>query len=220
MRILLVEDDQPATERLTYVLTRLGHHVEWVRSGAKALVAAGADFVLLARTLPDMDGLDVLRELRAAGDVPVIMRTCGPGTDRIVCLELGADDVVSPAIDPSEVHARMRAVLRRARTGAVERRERHGRITIDRRSHRVYRDGRTGTTEVALTPREYALLAFLTEEPGAPVTREEVMRQVWDSHWFGSTKTLDAHIAALRRKLGDALGIETIRGVGFRTEAS
>ena len=140
-------------------------------------------------------------------------------TDRVVGLELGADDYVSKPFGVREVIARIRAVMRRVqpRTGpAAGSPDVYGpHLTIDRKAARVRLDGE----EVALAPKEYDLLAFLTEEPGALMSREQIMEAVWDANWFGPTKTLDVHIASLRRKLGDPGWVETVRGVGYRLGA-
>jgi len=212
MRVLLVEDDEPIAESLTRGLSRYGFEVRWVRTGAEAL-AAGEDFaiVLVDLGLPDVDGLDVCRELRTRGDVPIIVISArSDEVDRVVGLEIGADDYVTKPFGVREVVARMRAVLRRARPAQEP--ERHGRVRIDRRGRRVHLDG----GEVELTPKEFDLLAFLAEDPGAVFTREQIMEAVWDENWFGPTKTLDVHVGVLRRKLGDAASLETVRGVGFR----
>jgi DNA-binding response OmpR family regulator len=141
----------------------------------------------------------------------------------VVGLELGADDYVTKPFGVREVIARIRAVLRRSqpsgppgsRAGDPPIPDQYGsRLSIDRRAARVRLDG----VQVALTPKEYDLLSFLTEEPGALMSREQIMEAVWDAHWFGPTKTLDVHVAALRRKLTGAITIEAVRGVGFRLE--
>jgi DNA-binding response OmpR family regulator len=219
MRVLLVEDDEPIAESLTRGLGRYGFDVEWVRTGGEALAAEAADMVLVDLGLPDMDGLDVCRALRARGDVPIIVISArADETDRVVGLEIGADDYVSKPFGVREVIARMRAVLRRVRPALAPpdatRPEAagSGRLAIDRRARRVHVDG----IEITLTPKEYDLLAFLAEAPGAVFTREQIMEAVWDANWFGPTKTLDVHVGALRRKLGDAAVVETVRGVGFR----
>ncbi|WP_439656183.1 response regulator transcription factor [Lentzea sp. HUAS TT2] len=212
MRVLLVEDDEPIAESLTRGLSRYGFEVRWVRTGAEALVAGDFALVLVDLGLPDMDGLDVCRELRARGDVPIIVISArSDEVDRVVGLEIGADDYVTKPFGVREVVARMRAVLRRAQPSQREP-EVHGRVRIDRRGRRVHLDG----GEVELTPKEFDLLAFLAEEPGAVFTREQIMEAVWDENWFGPTKTLDVHVGVLRRKLGDAASLETVRGVGFR----
>ncbi|MGI5191781.1 response regulator transcription factor [Promicromonospora sp. CA-289599] len=234
MRVLLVEDDEPVAQSLRRGLVRYGFAVEWVRTGGEALTAAGQlngtelngtepyDVVLLDLGLPDVEGLDVCRALRERSAVPIIVISArSDEADRVVGLELGADDYVTKPFGMREVIARIRAVMRRARpAGAGAGRapggpDRYGpRLTIDRRAGRVHLDG----SPVALTPKEYDLLGFLTEEPGALMSREQIMEAVWDAHWFGPTKTLDVHVAALRRKLAGAVAIEAVRGVGFRLE--
>ncbi|WP_328872838.1 response regulator transcription factor [Streptomyces sp. NBC_00287] len=219
MRVLLVEDDEPVAQSLRRGLIRYGFEVEWVATGGAALRHDGPyDVVLLDLGLPDTDGLDVCRALRERGEVPIIVISArSDETDRVVGLELGADDYVSKPFGVREVIARIRAVMRRVqpREAAAAGPDRYGpRLTIDRKAARVRLDGE----EVALAPKEYDLLAFLTEEPGALMTREQIMEAVWDANWFGPTKTLDVHVAALRRKLAGAITIEAVRGVGFRLE--
>ncbi|MFD4638886.1 response regulator transcription factor [Lentzea sp. NPDC058436] len=212
MRVLLVEDDEPIAESLTRGLSRYGFEVRWVRTGAEALAAEDFALALVDLGLPDVDGLDVCRELRARGDVPIIVISArSDEVDRVVGLEIGADDYVTKPFGVREVVARVRAVLRRVQPAQREP-EAHGRVRIDRRGRRVHLDG----GEVELTPKEFDLLAFLAEDPGAVFTREQIMEAVWDENWFGPTKTLDVHVGVLRRKLGDAASLETVRGVGFR----
>lgn len=216
--MLLVEDDEPIAESLTRGLSRYGFEVRWVRTGTEALAdEVDAAIVLVDLGLPDMDGLDVCRELRARGDVPIIVISArSDEVDRVVGLEIGADDYVTKPFGVREVVARMRAVLRRVQPAAqkevVEPPQERGRLRLDRRGRRVHLDG----AEVELTPKEFDLLSFLAEEPGAVFTREQIMEAVWDENWFGPTKTLDVHVGVLRRKLGDAASLETVRGVGFR----
>jgi two-component system response regulator RegX3 len=219
VRVLLVEDDEPVAQSLRRGLVRYGFEVEWVSTGGAALSHEGPyDVVLLDLGLPDTDGLDVCRELRGRGDVPIIVISArSDETDRVVGLELGADDYVSKPFGVREVIARIRAVMRRAQRGEVAAAgpDTYGsRLTIDRKAARVRLDGE----EVSLAPKEYGLLSFLTEEPGALMSREQIMEAVWDANWFGPTKTLDVHVAALRRKLAGAVVIEAVRGVGFRLE--
>jgi len=219
VRVLLVEDDEPVAESLRRGLLRYGFEVAWVTTGGAALSHSDPyDVVLLDLGLPDTDGLDVCRALRERGDVPIIVISArSDETDRVVGLELGADDYVSKPFGVREVIARIRAVMRRSRprTPAGTGPDRYGdRLTVDRKAARVRLDGE----EVALAPKEYDLLAFLTEEPGALMSREQIMEAVWDANWFGPTKTLDVHVAALRRKLAGAVTIEAVRGVGFRLE--
>jgi len=220
VRVLLVEDDEPVAESLRRGLLRYGFEVDWVTTGGAALSHRDPyDVVLLDLGLPDTDGLDVCKALRARGDIPIIVISArSDETDRVVGLELGADDYVSKPFGVREVIARIRAVMRRAQPRAVL--EASGpdaygtRLTIDRKAARVRVDG----TEIPLAPKEYDLLSFLTEEPGALMSREQIMEAVWDANWFGPTKTLDVHVAALRRKLAGAITIEAVRGVGFRLE--
>ena len=180
--------------------------------------------MLLDLNLPDGDGRDVARDLRSRSRVPIIMLTArGTETDRVVGLEIGADDYVVKPFSAAEVVARIRAVLRR--TADASRPEASGEpldirgLRIDRAARRVSLDG----AEVELSRKEYDLLLELAEHAGAVVTREDLMSRVWDENWFGSTKTLDVHIGWLRRKLGDDAAdprwIDTVRGVGFRFAA-
>ncbi len=225
VRVLLVEDDDSVAGSLKRGLARYGFEVDWVRTGGEALAASGQDLVLLDLGLPDTDGLDVCRDLRSRSGVPIIVISArSEEVDRVVGLEIGADDYVSKPFGIREVVARMRAVLRRAGTvnadapdDSVEQVALSQRLVIDRRARRVTLDG----AEVPLAPKEYDLLALLSEEPGAVFTREQNMEAVWDANWFGSTKTLDVHVARLRHKLVDSgapAQIVTVRGIGFRLE--
>ena len=214
MRVLLVEDDDSIADPLTSGLGRHGFQVSRARTGAEALAAAPHDVVLLDLGLPDMDGMDVCRRLRATSAVPIIVVTArSEEVDRVVGLELGADDYVVKPFGFRELVARIRAVTRRARP-ATEPAEgpQLGPLELDRRQRLVRLDG----VEVALTVKEFDLLALLAEDPGAGVARDRILEEVWDPHWFGPTKTLDVHVASLRKKLGDPGWIETVRGVGFR----
>lgn len=211
MRVLVVEDDPAVAEPLLAGLVRNGIDVEHVMRAAQAPAAAqGVDVVILDLGLPDGDGLGVLRELRRVSDVPVIIATArGDETDRIVGLELGADDYVVKPFSVRELAARVRAVARRRR---VDTDLDAGRLVVDRARHRVLLDGQP----VELTAKEFDLLAVLAEEPGRAVTRQELFSRVWDPVWVGTGKTLDVHVASLRKKLGDASLVETVRGVGYR----
>ena len=215
MRVLLVEDDDAIAEPLTSGLGRHGFQVSRARTGAEALAAAPHDVVLLDLGLPDLDGIDICRRLRASSTVPIIVVTArSEEVDRVLGLELGADDYVVKPFGFRELVARIRAVTRRARptTSPTEGPQRVGRLELDRRQRQV----RLDEAEVTLTAKEFDLLALLAEDPGAVYTRDQILEQVWDPHWFGPTKTLDVHVASLRRKLGDPGWIETVRGVGFR----
>ena len=213
--MLLVEDDDSIAEPLAAGLGRHGLQVARARTGAEALAAGPHDLVLLDLGLPDMDGIDVCRQLRATSAVPIIILTArSEEVDRVLGLELGADDYVVKPFGFRELVARIRAVTRRARpaAGPAEGPQRLGGLELDRRQRLVRLDG----AEVTLTVKEFDLLALLAEDPGAVFTRDQILEQVWDPHWFGPTKTLDVHVASLRRKLGDPGWIETVRGVGFR----
>jgi DNA-binding response OmpR family regulator len=224
--VLFVEDEPSISEPFSAALAREGF--EPVVAGTLAEARASAterapDLVLLDLGLPDGDGRDLCRELRAASDVPIIVLTArGTELERVLGLELGADDYVVKPFSGAEVIARMRAVLRRARpprssSGAVE----VGPLRVDLAARRVWLDD----AELQLSRKEFDLLAELLAHAGEVVTREDLMARVWDENWFGSTKTLDVHVRWLRGKLGDDPAsprfLHTVRGVGFRfTEAS
>ena len=230
MHVLLVEDEPSIAEPLVVALRREGHEVVHAPDGAAALAADEAndfDIVLLDLRLPDMDGLDVCRELRRRGDVPVIIVSArGEDVDMVVGLELGADDYLVKPFGIRVLLARMNAVARR-RSGAgpggddddhlspIESAQASivvGALTVDERAHRVLVDG----TAVELTPTEFALAAAFARHAGAAYSREQLLADVWETSWTGSTKTVDVHVAALRRKLGPRVPIETVRGIGYR----
>jgi DNA-binding response OmpR family regulator len=213
MNILLVEDEDAIAAPLAEGLRREGFDVERVATGNAALAAALPDLVLLDLRLPDMDGTEVCQRLRARSEVPIIVVTAkGEEVDRVVGLELGADDYVVKPFGFRELLARIRAVLRRTQRGPSSYRLVAGSLAIDLRARRVALGGH----EVELTPKEFDLLALLASDPGAVVSREHVLREVWKTDWFGPTKTVDVHVASLRKKLGDPRWIETVRGVGLR----
>jgi DNA-binding response OmpR family regulator len=212
VHLLVVEDDEAIAVPLVRGLERSGFEVTRVAAGRDALDVDGVDLVLLDLGLPDLDGYEVCRRLRAASSVPIIVVTArGDEGDRVLGLELGADDYVVKPFGLRELVARVRAVSRRS-VAEPAGPQRVGALVVDRRTRRVAVDGR----EVALAPKEFELLALLADDPGAVVSRDRIMDEVWDPHWYGPTKTLDVHVASLRRKLGDARWIETVRGVGFR----
>src|SRR3954454_22408184 len=221
-RILFVEDEASIAEPFANALWRDGFEPVLARTGAEALARAEhqePDLVLLDLNLPDVDGRDVARELRRTSNVPLIMLTArGTEMDRIVGLELGADDYVVKPFSGPEVIARIRAVLRRSKRDAEESlgRRTFGDLDIDLDARRV----RVDDEEVDLSRKEFDLLAVLAEAAGRVLTRDFLMERVWDENWFGPTKTLDVHVGTLRRKLGDDPAeprfIHTVRGVGFR----
>ena len=213
MEILLVEDEDAIAGPLSEGLRREGFAVSRVATGREALEAPSPDLVLLDLRLPDLDGIEVCRELRSRSSVPIIVVSArGEEVDRVVGLELGADDYVVKPFGFRELLARIRAVLRRAAAPNDGDMLRAGALEIDLRSRRAT----LGDQELALTTKEFDLLALLASDPGAVVERERLLREVWNTEWFGPTKTVDVHVASLRRKLGDPGWIETVRGVGLR----
>ncbi len=214
MRLLVVEDDPGISEPLAEGLAREGYDVVVVATGAAALAAEPVDLVLLDLGLPDLEGRVVCQQLRARQAVPIIVVTArGDELDRVMLLELGADDYVVKPFGFRELVARIRAVARRssAPAPALDATLRVGALTIERRARTVEYRG----TPIALTPKEYDLLVYLASDPGAVKSREQLMHDVWDENWWGSTKTLDVHVASLRKKLAPEL-VETIRAVGYR----
>ncbi len=222
MHVLLVEDDASIASSLSESLATAGYDVRRVATGRAAIESDYGDVVLLDLGLPDMDGYDVCRAIRSESNVPIIVITArGEELDRVLGLELGADDYVVKPFGFRELVARIRAVTRRANTVAdgaptdvVDAETVVGHLRVDRRTHRVTLDG----VELALTPKEFELLAFLADDAGAVRTRTDIIEHVWDANWFGPTKTVDAHVAGIRRKLGDPRWIAAVRGVGFRLE--
>jgi DNA-binding response OmpR family regulator len=214
VHILVVEDEDSIADPLVAGLRREGYDVSRVATGEGALEASPTDLVLLDLRLPDIDGLDVCRQLRERSRVPIIVLTArGEEADRVVGLELGADDYVIKPYGLRELIARIRAVTRRAASsGGAAAPLRAGELEVDERSRRATLEGR----ELELTPKEFELLAALARDPGAAVSRQRLLAEVWETSWYGSSKTIDVHVAALRRKLGDPGWIETVRGVGFR----
>jgi len=214
VKVLVVEDDDAIAEPLVAGLEREGFDVARVSTAAAALAAPPADLVLLDLGLPDGHGFEVCRQLRTRSSVPIIILTARDDEiDRVAGLELGADDYVVKPFGFRELVARIRAVTRRTATPAVASGpQRIGELEIDRRSHRIYLAG----DELALTPKEFDLLSLLAVDPGAMVTRRDILAEVWEPHWYGTSKTVDVHIASLRKKLGNPDWIETSRGVGFR----
>jgi two-component system response regulator RegX3 len=216
VQVLLVEDDDAIAEPLVKGLEREGFAVARVATGTAALEAREPDVVLLDIGLPDIDGYEVFRHLRARSEVPILFLTArSEEIDRVIGLELGADDYVVKPFGFRELVARIRTVTRRRVP-----RDRGdapvtlGALTIDRRTRRVT----VGGADVDLTPKEYELVSLLAQDPGAVFERQRIMEQVWGQPWYGPTKTLDVHIAAIRKKLGDPSWIETVRGVGFRLQ--
>ena len=218
MEILLVEDDDAIAASLISGLATSGMTVRRVSNGADAVAAEIPDVVLLDIGLPDFDGFEVCRRIRQKSQVPIIMLTArDEEIDRVFGLEIGADDYVTKPFGLRELIARIRAVSRRRAAVDVPASEilEIGNLKLDLSTRRVYMSGK----EVELTTKEFDLLAYLAEHPGIVHRRTDIMESVWDANWYGPTKTLDAHVAAVRKKLGNADWIEAVRGVGFRLES-
>ncbi|HEY3767021.1 MAG TPA: response regulator transcription factor [Gaiellales bacterium] len=228
-QVTVIEDEASISDPLRSALEREGYVVSLATTGAEGVESvrrAEPDIVLLDLGLPDVDGRDVCRAIRASSEVPIIMLTArGLETDRVVGLELGADDYLVKPFSMAELVARIRAVLRRTgprestptaqSTTAVE----VGDVRIDAATHVATHAGQT----LDLPRREFDLLHMLMANAGTVLARGKLMDEVWGVDWFGSTKTLDVHIAGLRRRLGDDAHepryIHTVRGVGFRFAA-
>jgi two-component system response regulator RegX3 len=220
-RVLLVEDETSISEPLASHLAREGYDAEVAGTLAEARAALARDepdVILLDVMLPDGDGRDLCREVRTRSDVPIVMLTArGEEVDRIVGLELGADDYVVKPFSAGELVARIRAIQRRGRSPGAQRAPiTVGQITLDPASRTVTKDG----APIELAAKEFDLLRFLMSRAGEVVGREEIMDEVWDPHWFGPTKTLDVHVSWLRKKIENEPStpryITTVRGVGFR----
>ncbi|MCP2256773.1 DNA-binding response regulator, OmpR family, contains REC and winged-helix (wHTH) domain [Streptoalloteichus tenebrarius] len=216
MRVLLVEDDHRVAEALQPALARQGMAVRWVASGRAALDnLAEVDVVLLDLGLPDLDGLEVCRRIRAVSDVPVIVVSArGEVDDRILGLHSGADDYLVKPYDVGELVARVHAVNRRRRAVDAEPAGpvRVGDVEVQLGRHEVTVAG----APVALSRKEFQVLAILAAARGAVCSRERIIAEVWGKSWPGANRTLDVHVATLRTKLGRPHLVQTVRGVGYR----
>jgi DNA-binding response OmpR family regulator len=219
--VLLVEDEPSVGELVRGYLTRDGYRVVWVRSGEEALVELDRHrvrIVILDIGLPGKDGFDVCRDMRARSDVPILMLTArDEEPDRIVGLEVGADDYLTKPFSPRELVARMKAILRRSEP--QEGREKTvalGDVVLDRESHDVTVAGKP----VELTAKEFDLLAYFMANPGVVVSRDLLLERVWGQEYPGGTRTVDVHVAQVRRKLDRPDLIRTLRGTGYKAVES
>ncbi|RIK07243.1 MAG: DNA-binding response regulator [Acidobacteria bacterium] len=216
--VLLVEDEENIADLVQVYLEREGYKVTKTATGEDAIEAYAAvrpRVVLLDVGLPGIDGIEVCKRIREHGSVPVIMLTARDSEiDKVLGLEIGADDYVTKPFSPRELLARIKAVLRRSETvPTIEVREIAGR-SIDRGRREVRHDEEV----IALTPKEFDLLWYLTENKGLVLTRDQIMDAVWGYEYYGETRTVDAHIRQLRKKLGDDFPIRTKWGIGYQLE--
>lgn len=220
VKVLVVEDDEGIATPIVESLTQLGWSTMHLSSGLSAVKEAEEgewDCIVLDLGLPDIDGDEVVREIRKFSQVPIVVASARPDeSDRILSLELGADDYLVKPFGVRELIARIRAVHRRISPNGATRgsdEQRHiGSLAISSKTRVVTVDG----TQIQLTPREFDVLEYLAREPGTVYRREAMLSDIWDINWYGSTKTLDAHVASLRKKMGAHNWIESVRGVGFR----
>jgi DNA-binding response OmpR family regulator len=218
--ILVVDDEPNIADLVDLYLAREGFRVLKAADGAAGLQAIRDHrprLIVLDVGLPDVDGLEVCRRIRATSQVPVIFLTARDGeVDRVLGLELGADDYLTKPFSPAELVARVKAVLRRVDGTAPPEVVQAGRVTIDigRREIRI------DDAAVEFTTKEFDLLRYLAERPGLALSRQQILDGVWGYGWYGDARTVDVHIAQVRKKAGDALQIKTVRGVGYRLESS
>ena len=211
--MLVVEDDEALAAQLRRGLVRAGYRPRVVGSAAAALAGPSGDLVLLDLGLPDTDGMRVCEALRARESTPIVVITArAEEAERVAALDLGADDYLVKPFGLAELLARMRAVLRRTQSGDRGEQLHCGALLVDLRARQVFVDG----VRVLLTPKEFDVLAVLADDPGRALSRQEILERAWGARWYGPHKTLDVHVAALRRKLGVPELIETVYGFGFR----
>jgi DNA-binding response OmpR family regulator len=217
--ILIVEDETSIASFVALYLKNAGYHVKAVGTGGGALNAIAADvpaLIILDLNLPDMDGLEICRRVRKTSDVPILMLTArDEDVDKIIGLEVGADDYMTKPFNPRELVARVKSVLRRA---SPERRRseadeiQHGDLNVNAGKREVY----VGDEEIRLAPKEFDLLWELLDHRGIVLTRDQLLERVWGYTFAGDTRTVDVHVRQVRRKLGDASPIVTVWGVGYK----
>ena len=217
--VLVVEDEASIASFVAAYLKNAGYVVRTTGSGNEALRLVESEkpaLVVLDLMLPDIDGVEVCKRIRQRSDVPILMLTArDEDVDKIIGLEVGADDYLTKPFNPRELVARVRAILRRAAPGRVERESaviRHGDLTVDAGR----REAKVGETEVQLAPKEFDLLWELLDHRGLVLTRDQLLERVWGYTFAGDTRTVDVHVRQLRRKLGDASPIVTVWGVGYK----
>jgi DNA-binding response OmpR family regulator len=216
--IVVVDDEPNIADLVDLYLSREGYRVLKAASGAAGLDAVRNHhprLVVLDVGLPDIDGLEVCKQLRRTSQIPVIFLTARDGeVDRVLGLELGGDDYVTKPFSPAELVARVKAVLRRADGGAAPEVVQVGPVVVDLARREVL----VHDAPVELTTKEFELLRFLAERPGLALSRQQILDGVWGPDWYGDARTVDVHIAQVRKKLGDALTITTVRSIGYRLE--
>lgn len=216
-QLLLVEDEESIGSLVRAYLEKSGYRVAWVRSGEEALLTLdqlGPRLVILDIGLPGADGFDVCRMIRARSTVPILMLTArDEEADRVAGLEVGADDYMWKPFSPRELAARVKAVLRRSEPAApLSQRIEVGDVVVDPQSREVT----VADEAVELTGKEFDLLAYLLENAGIVVSRDQLLDRVWGMSYAGGTRTVDVHVAQLRRKLGRPASIRTVRGSGYK----
>ena len=214
--ILLIEDDQSIGRLVRSYLERNGYRVVWVRTGEEGMIELGRHgvrIVVLDIGLPGIDGFDVCKKIRARSSVPIVMLTArDEEPDRVAGLEVGADDYLTKPFSPRELAARIKAVLRRTESGSEEEVLTLGDVVVQRGAREVTVDGRP----VGLTVKEFDLLAWLIEHAGIVFSREQLLDRVWGISYLGGTRTVDVHVAQVRRKLARPELIRTVRGAGYK----
>ena len=218
-KVMVVDDEESLLEAIRYALSREGIEVVTASDGGEAMrdfEAERPDLVVLDLMLPTLNGWDVCRRIRATSQVPILMLTARDAeVDRVVGLEMGADDYVTKPFSPRELVARVRAILRRAEAPVRERAEIVvGSVEVDG----ARREARVHGQVVALATREFDLLKFLAENAGLALTRQQILDGVWGPGWYGDERTVDVHVRQLRKKLGEALPLSTVWGVGYRLD--
>jgi DNA-binding response OmpR family regulator len=217
--VLVVEDEASIASFVSLYLKNAGFAVRAVTNGRDALAQVAAEqpsLIVLDLMLPDIDGIEICRRIRASSEVPILMLTArDEDVDKIIGLEVGADDYMTKPFNPRELVARVKSILRRAAPAKKERESevmKHGDLSIDAGRREV----KVGEQEIQLAPKEFDLLWELLDHKGLVLTRDQLLERVWGYTFAGDTRTVDVHVRQLRRKLGDASPIVTVWGVGYK----